>query len=162
MNNPVTQAILSYLNLGEQARSMSDSGLPTTIKVAGDKVLVNIPIAPGGGVTFATPDQARIFLLGVKLGREASTPRPDADRDQGHFDAVTAAMEQVQRELQRETGRAEKAESPDIVVKAYALDPDSPVAEAVSSLLAAVVDPSASKGDRLRAAGEVLNAVNSL
>lgn len=145
MNNPVTQAILSYLNLGEQARFMSDSGLPTTIKVAGDKVLVNIPIAPGGGVTFDTPDQARIFLLGVNLGREASTPCPDMDRDQvGRAD------------------KTEKAESPDIVVKAYALDPDSPVAEAVSSLLAAVVDPSASKGDRLRAAGEVLNAVNSL
>lgn len=52
--------------------------------------------------------------------------------------------------------------APDVTVNAYVLDADSPVAEAVSNLLAAVVDPSATKGDRLRAAGDVLNAVNSL
>lgn len=154
MKQSHANAINDFLQLQALAADMRTAGVELTATLQHTHVAVEGPalfgVVDSCSLRFPDIHTASTFLKGLWTGvrsKEVEASEP-----------VNAEEGPAPGEAPGEAPRA----SEEFIVKTYALEANSPVAEAVSSLLAAVVDPSATKGDRLRAAGEVLNAVNSL
>lgn len=151
MNQSQAEVLADFEFLQRKCAELSSLGLPVEPTYGHGVISLTTSLAPEGVISFDTITQARIFLLGAQHAHRLLSADKQAS------DAIASA-----RNTMSATPGTPPGTPPDVTVTAYALEADSPVAEAVSNLLAAVVNPAASKGDRLRAAGEVLNAVNSL
>jgi hypothetical protein len=146
MSDPTNKfsLLLDYQRLQERAESMRANGIDVLVRLTAGRIDVSSPLCQNidgmaTGVMFTSIEEADAFLLGLSAaagaqGKDATQPL-----------------------------NTEGPQSPDEVRhEVFVFEAGNPLAEAVNALLKAVIDPAASKADRLVAAGEVMHVVANL